>query len=63
MPTFVYQCEKCDHVKEETFLMISDVPSKVKCSKCNNPEMKKLFAPPKAIIYKCKGFYCTDKND
>jgi putative FmdB family regulatory protein len=58
MPIYEYQCEKCGHVFEvqQSF---NDEPVKT----CNQPKcsgkVKKLFSPP-AIIFKGKGFYCTD---
>jgi len=56
MPTYEYQCAKCGHVFEvrQSF---SDTPV-TKCVACSG-KVKKLFTPP-AIIFKGKGWHCTD---
>jgi putative FmdB family regulatory protein len=56
MPTYEYQCAKCGHTFEvrQSF---ADAPL-TKCETCKG-KVKKLFSPP-AIIFKGKGFHCTD---
>ncbi len=56
MPTYEYNCTKCGHTFEvrQSF---SDAPV-TKCVSCNG-KVKKVFSPP-AIIFKGKGFHCTD---
>lgn len=56
MPTYEYECTKCGHVFEvrQSF---SDAPV-AKCETCKG-KVKKLFSPP-AIIFKGKGWHCTD---
>lgn len=56
MPTYEYECSKCGHVFEvrQSF---SDAPV-TKCVACSG-KVKKLFSAP-AIIFKGKGWHCTD---
>lgn len=56
MPTYEYNCTKCGHTFEvrQSF---SDAPL-TKCVSCSG-KVKKVFSPP-AIIFKGKGFHCTD---
>ena len=56
MPTYEYGCKKCGHVFEvqQSF---SDAPV-TRCTQCSG-RVRRLFSPP-AIIFKGKGFHCTD---
>ncbi len=56
MPTYEYECLKCGHTFE-VMQSFSDAPV-TKCTECRG-KVKKLFSPP-AIIFKGKGFHCTD---
>ena len=56
MPTYEYQCQKCAHTFE-VMQSFSDAPV-TKCTECRG-KVRKLFSPP-AIIFKGKGFHCTD---
>lgn len=60
MPTYEYKCQKCGHVFEAR-QSFSEAPlTKCELETCNG-KVKKLFSPP-AIIFKGKGFYCTDNK-
>ena len=56
MPIYEYECQKCKRVIEvrQSF---SDDPL-TRCEECSG-DLHKLFSPP-AIIFKGKGFHCTD---
>lgn len=56
MPTYEYQCLKCGTVVE-AHQSFSDAPF-TQCASCRG-KLRKLFSPP-AIIFKGKGFHCTD---
>jgi putative FmdB family regulatory protein len=56
MPTYEYECQKCGH-SFEVMQSFSDAPVS-KCTECRG-KVRKLFSPP-AIIFKGKGFHCTD---
>ncbi|NLE65799.1 MAG: zinc ribbon domain-containing protein [Lentisphaerae bacterium] len=57
MPTYEYQCEKCDHAFE-VFQGISDKPIS-KCPECRG-RVKRLIGKGAGIIFKGSGFYQTD---
>lgn len=57
MPTYDYQCAKCDHMTEE-FHSMSARP-RMKCPECGGG-MKRLLGTGAGIIFKGKGFYTTD---
>jgi len=56
MPTYEYACTKCGHTFE-VMQSFSEAPI-TKCQTCKG-KVRKLFSPP-AIIFKGKGFHCTD---
>ena len=56
MPIYEYECVKCGHVFEAQ-QSFSDAPLS-KCESCRG-KVRKLFSAP-AIIFKGKGFHCTD---
>ncbi len=56
MPTYVYECKKCQH-QFETVHKISDEPVK-ECPKCGGEVMRLLFPP--AIVFKGSGFHIND---
>ena len=57
MPTFDFQCQKCDAVFEFSRPFgSSEHPA---CPTCGTEETEKLIAPP-AIHFKGSGFYKTD---
>ena len=58
MPTYEYACTKCGH-QFEVMQSFSDAPL-TKCGECSG-KLRKVFSPP-AIIFKGKGFYCTDNK-
>ena len=57
MPTYEYQCLKCDY-KFEKFQNITDQPIK-NCPKCKK-KVRKLMSIGAGIIFKGSGFYATD---
>ena len=58
MPTYEYQCTKCDH-SFEVIQKITDKPLTV-CEKCGGRLRKALF--PVGIVFKGSGFYVTDNR-
>ena len=57
MPTYEYECTKCDHVFER-FHSMTAAPVK-RCPKCRC-KVRKLFGTGAGIIFKGSGFYPTD---
>jgi len=57
MPTYEYQCQKCDH-EFELFQSITADPVKT-CPKCKG-RVKRLPGRGSGIIFKGSGFYETD---
>jgi putative FmdB family regulatory protein len=58
MPTYEYECKKCNNVFER-FQSINDDPIAV-CPECGG-EVRRLINGGAGIIYKGSGFYSTDK--
>ena len=57
MPTYEYECTKCNHAFESTQKM-SDKPLE-NCPECGAP-VKRLIGKGSGIIFKGTGFYETD---
>jgi putative FmdB family regulatory protein len=57
MPTYEYQCSRCDNRFEEFQSITADPLSK--CPKCGGP-IKRLIGAGVGIIFKGSGFYTTD---
>ena len=57
MPTYEYECTKCEHVFER-FQSMTDEPLK-RCPKCRC-KLRRLFGSGAGIIFKGSGFYQTD---
>jgi putative FmdB family regulatory protein len=57
MPTYEYECLKCQH-RFEKFQGIKDKPLEV-CPRCGG-KLKRLIGTGVGIIFKGKGFYHTD---
>jgi putative FmdB family regulatory protein len=57
MPTYDYECKKCDH-KFEIFQSIKDKPL-ADCPQCKG-ELRRLIGGGMGIIFKGNGFYSTD---
>lgn len=57
MPTYEYQCRKCEHRFEE-FHGISERP-KLKCPKCKG-RVERLISGGAGLLFKGSGFYITD---
>ena len=57
MPTYSYQCNRCDHI-QDVFHSMSATPQ-IKCTECGG-KCKKLLGTGAGIIFKGSGFYETD---
>lgn len=57
MPTYEYECDKCNS-KFELFQKMTDKPTKV-CPKCGG-KAQRLIGTGSGIIFKGSGFYQTD---
>lgn len=57
MPTYEYECQKCEH-RFEQFQSIKAEPLK-KCPKCGK-KVKRLVGAGAGILFKGSGFYQTD---
>jgi putative FmdB family regulatory protein len=57
MPTYEYQCQKCNK-RYEVFQSITEKPI-AKCKFCNG-KVKRLIGTGSGIIFKGSGFYATD---
>ncbi len=57
MPTYEYECTKCDHTFEKFHSMLAE-PVK-RCPKCRC-KVRKLLGTGAGIIFKGSGFYQTD---
>ncbi len=57
MPTYEYECTKCNHTFE-ILQKMSDKPI-AKCPKCE-AKVKRLIGSGSGIIFKGTGFYATD---
>ncbi|QDU38790.1 Zinc ribbon domain protein [Maioricimonas rarisocia] len=58
MPTYDYQCKKCDHTWE-LFQSITANPVR-KCPECGKLSARRVIGPGAGIIFKGSGFYQTD---
>ncbi len=59
MPTFDFQCQKCQHVFE--FNRPFGSTEKPACPKCNSKRTEKQFSAP-AVVFKGSGWYKTDSR-
>lgn len=60
MPTYDYQCEKCNH-QFEAFQSISDAPL-TSCPKCSG-KVNRLISGGAGILFKGSGFYVNDSKN
>lgn len=58
MPTYDYECQKCQHTWE-LFQPITAKPVK-KCPECGKSSARRVIGPGAAILFKGSGFYLTD---
>ncbi len=58
MPTYDYECQKCDHTFEK-FQGINDKHLK-KCPECGKLSLLRLIGTGGALLFKGSGFYTTD---
>ncbi|HCO48403.1 MAG TPA: FmdB family transcriptional regulator [Spirochaetaceae bacterium] len=59
MPTYEYECRKCNHSFEQ-FQSMSEEPLKT-CPKCGG-KIRRLIGGGTGIIFKGSGFYITDSK-
>ena len=57
MPTYVYECKKCNH-RFEILQSITDPPRK-RCPECRSA-VRRIFMPGGGLIFRGSGFYITD---
>ncbi|MCL4693159.1 MAG: zinc ribbon domain-containing protein, partial [Candidatus Hydrogenedentes bacterium] len=55
MPTYSYQCQKCETVRD-VFHSMSATP-RLTCESCGSRRMKRLLGTGAGIIFKGSGFY------
>ena len=60
MPTYEYECEKCEH-RFEIFQSMNDKPLKT-CPICGG-RIRRLFGTGAGIIFKGSGFYTNDSKE
>ena len=58
MPTYDYECKKCQHQWEE-FKPITSKPTE-KCPSCGKKQAQRKIGPGAALLFKGTGFYITD---
>jgi len=58
MPTYEYECKKCQHKFEVSQSMTAKPISE--CPKCHSSKVKRLIGSGAGIIFKGSGFYATD---
>jgi putative FmdB family regulatory protein len=58
MPTYEYECPKCEH-RFEKFQSMSDPPVKT-CPECGGRKVKRLIGTGAGLLFKGSGFYKTD---
>ncbi len=58
MPTYDYQCKKCDH-RWELFQPITAEAVR-KCPACGKLSAKRIIGPGAGVIFRGSGFYQTD---
>ena len=58
MPTYEYECSKCDHEFEAFQSMTAGALKK--CPACGKLSLKRLIGTGGAVIFKGSGFYTTD---
>ena len=58
MPTYEYECSKCNH-RMEAFQSIKANALR-KCPECGKSSLKRLISAGAGIIFKGSGFYQTD---
>ncbi|MFN3410989.1 MAG: FmdB family zinc ribbon protein [Exilispira sp.] len=58
MPTYEFFCNNCNNNFEKWLSMKEE--HKVTCPGCGSDNVKKIFNTVSGILFKGKGFYCTD---
>ncbi|MDW8207271.1 MAG: FmdB family zinc ribbon protein [Chloroherpetonaceae bacterium] len=59
MPTYGYQCTRCDH-QFDVFQRMSDAPI-TRCPECDGQVKRLLY--PVGIVFKGSGWYITDSRN
>ncbi|MFA5759691.1 MAG: zinc ribbon domain-containing protein [Clostridia bacterium] len=61
MPTYEYVCKNC----QKTFEKFQYIKEKelIKCPFCKKNKLERKIGSGSALIFKGKGFYCTDYQD
>jgi putative FmdB family regulatory protein len=57
MPTYVYECERCEHHFE--LLQGITEPPRQRCPRCRG-KVRRLLSPGGGLIFRGSGFYETD---
>ncbi len=58
MPTYVYECQNCNHRFEKFQSMSARVMRK--CPECEERKLNRLIGPGAGFLFKGDGFYITD---
>ena len=58
MPTYEYECKRCEH-RFEAFHAMSADPLR-KCPECGRRTLRRLISAGAGLIFKGSGFYITD---
>ena len=61
MPTYEYQCERCDGVRELLQPITAKAKRRLRCEKCGEvTPCRRLIGGGGAVLFKGSGFYETD---
>ena len=58
MPTYEYECVKCEH-RFEVFQSMKE-PAITTCPQCGQPTVERIISAGGGLIFKGSGFYITD---
>ncbi len=59
MPTYEYECTKCNHAFEEEAPITA--PSRQRCPRCRG-KVQRLISGGTGIVFRGSGFYVTDSR-
>jgi putative FmdB family regulatory protein len=60
MPTYDYRCQACGHGFLKFESILTPAEAKVKCPKCGKYAGQRKIGAGAGLIFKGKGFHCTD---